>query len=80
MYELTVSTLMRILDEVAGTDERADLNRDVTDVSFEELGYDSLALLEASARIRQETGVDLGDKVALVETPRELLGLAGLPV
>ncbi|MGY3520326.1 acyl carrier protein [Micromonospora sp. PTRAS2] len=76
MAHLTIPMLLRILDEVAGADSRVDFDRDVTDVPFEELGYDSLALLEASARIRQETGIDLGDKVALVATPRELLGLA----
>ncbi|WBB58140.1 acyl carrier protein [Streptomyces sp. WMMC500] len=36
-----------------------DLNGDIADIAFDELGYDSLALLELSARIKQTLGVDI---------------------
>jgi act minimal PKS acyl carrier protein len=37
----------------------ADLDGDIADMDFEELGYDSLALLELSARIKQILGVEV---------------------
>lgn len=46
------------------------------DTSFTELGYDSLALMEAAVRIERDYGVRLADgDVAAVRTPRDLLNL-----
>ncbi|MFF9024890.1 acyl carrier protein [Streptomyces eurythermus] len=66
--------LKRILKEGAGTDEKVDLEGDVLDVDFEALGYESLAMLETSARIEREFGITLADET-LTETvtPRRLI-------
>lgn len=44
------------------------------DQPFDELGYDSLALLETHSRIKRDYGVPISeDDLGLVRTPRELV-------
>lgn len=46
------------------------------DTSFTELGYDSMALMEAAVRIEQDYGVRIADgDVAAARTPRDMLNL-----
>ncbi|HKS46584.1 MAG TPA: acyl carrier protein [Amycolatopsis sp.] len=74
--QLTLDDLRRVLLEGSGTDEDVDLGGDILDTTFEELGYDSLALLETAARISREYRIELDDDAATAEmTPRELLDL-----
>ncbi|GGR85878.1 MULTISPECIES: acyl carrier protein [Streptomyces] len=76
MAQLAIEDLRRILIACAGEDDSLDLTGDILDSSFEDLGYDSLALMESAARIKQEYGIDLSDDdIAEVETPRALLAL-----
>jgi act minimal PKS acyl carrier protein len=71
---LTLDDLRRILRECAGETDAADLDGDILDVEFENLGYDSLALLETAGQIGDEYGVELEDDIATsARTPRELL-------
>ncbi|HET7014169.1 MAG TPA: acyl carrier protein [Streptosporangiaceae bacterium] len=73
---ITLEVLTRTLQESAGTDENVELNGDVLDVDFTELGYDSLALLETASRLEQKHGIVLDDDAATsAKTPRELLEL-----
>ncbi|MFG2193322.1 acyl carrier protein [Streptomyces sp. NPDC048639] len=70
--DFTIDDLRRILREGAG--EEADLDGDIADVTFEELGYESLALLETGVRIGREYGIELEDATLTdVETPRQLV-------
>ncbi|MGC5031159.1 acyl carrier protein [Micromonospora sp. DT229] len=72
--QLTLTDLKQILREVAGADEGVDLEADILDTTFEDLGYDSLALLEAGSRIEREYAVRLDDStVTDATTPRALL-------
>ncbi|HEY3896171.1 MAG TPA: acyl carrier protein [Pseudonocardiaceae bacterium] len=72
--EVTIEDLKRILREAAGTGENVDLDGEVLDTDFDDLGYDSLALLETAARITREYGVTLDDEaVTSARTPRRLL-------
>lgn len=74
---ITLEVLAQALTESAGSDEHTELNDEVLDVDFDELGYDSLALLETAARLERDHGIELDDDAATsVKTPRELLGLA----
>jgi minimal PKS acyl carrier protein len=70
MAEFTVHDLKRLLREAAG---EADLDGDIGVLTFDELGYDSVSLLETSGLIRREYGVVIEDD-ALFEatTPGEL--------
>ncbi|MDJ1134990.1 acyl carrier protein [Streptomyces iconiensis] len=72
--EFTLSDLKKILHESAGTGEGVDLDADILDTGFEELGYESLALLETGGRIERDWGITLDD-TALTDaaTPRALI-------
>jgi act minimal PKS acyl carrier protein len=70
----TLDDLRRILREGAG--EAEGLAGEIEYVEFEDLGYESLALLETSSRINREYGVLLDDEaVAEATTPHALLSL-----
>ncbi|WP_035847283.1 acyl carrier protein [Kitasatospora azatica] len=74
MTEMSLSTLIALLVECAGEEEGVDLNGDILDVPFVELGYDSLAVLQTSGRIERDYGIQLSDDtVAEAYTPRLLL-------
>ncbi|GIG63097.1 actinorhodin polyketide synthase acyl carrier protein [Longispora fulva] len=76
MAEFQIDDLVRALRECAGVDESVDLSGDILDSSFEELGYDSLALFNTVSWIERERGRDLGDDVVTeARTPRMLLAL-----
>ncbi|WP_432020709.1 acyl carrier protein [Streptomyces sp. 1222.5] len=70
----TLDDLRRILLESAGAEEGVDLYGDIADTDFEELGYESLALLETGGRIEREFGVSLDDvNLSDITTPRALV-------
>ncbi|MFG1885539.1 acyl carrier protein [Micromonospora sp. NPDC049102] len=72
--QINLDDLRRILREAAGADEGTDLDAEILDHTFIELGYDSLALLETAGRIEREYHVALDDAVVVeAETPRALL-------
>lgn len=74
MRQFTIDDLKRILLEGAGADEAVDLHGDILDLSFDDLGYESLAMLETSSRIEREYGITLDDTaVTDAGTPRALL-------
>ncbi|TDC45180.1 acyl carrier protein [Actinomadura sp. KC345] len=77
MTELTTTRIMEIMSECAGESELpVPVESDLGDVTFEHLGYDSLALLETAGRIERDYGVRLDDdQVTEARTPRELLAL-----
>jgi act minimal PKS acyl carrier protein len=65
-----------MLRESAGEEEGVDLDGDVLDTPFIELGYDSLALLQVVGRIQRERGIEVPDDAVVdTESPRELLSL-----
>jgi minimal PKS acyl carrier protein len=74
MIKLTIEDLQRVLVECAGGDEAAKWTGDVSALNFDELGYDSLALMETATRLQLDYGVQLSeDEIFEVRTPRELL-------
>ena len=56
MNAFTLDDLRRILRACAGEAESIDLDGDIVDIPFDELGYDSLALLELASRVEREYG------------------------
>lgn len=73
-----LAELRRILRDNAGVEAGVDLDGEILDSSFEELGYDSIAVLETAARITQEYGTPIDDvTLTVATTPRELLALIG---
>lgn len=76
MPELTIVDVRRILRECAGEDDAVDLDGDIADTTFDDLGYDSLALLEMATVIERELSVTLDDDaVTDARTPRMFLTL-----
>ncbi|WP_395365316.1 phosphopantetheine-binding protein [Streptomyces sp. YH02] len=74
MSLMTFDDLKKILAECAGEDETTGLAADALDTPFTDLGYDSLALLEAAALAGQRFGAELTDEeVTSIVTPREFL-------
>ena len=72
----TLPDLITMLRESAGEEEGVDLDGDVLDTPFIELGYDSLALLQVVGRIQRERGIEVPDDAVVdTESPRELLAL-----
>jgi len=76
LKHLTLVEFVAVVRACAGDSDEYDLDGDILDVTFEELGYDSLALLEVSARLKQEHGVVLTDDEILgLSSPRAALEL-----
>jgi act minimal PKS acyl carrier protein len=74
--ELTIEDLKSILLTTAGADEAVDLDGDILDLTFEELGYDSVALLETCGWIEREHEIELEDStIEDAHTPRALLAV-----
>jgi act minimal PKS acyl carrier protein len=70
------SDLRRILHESAGTEQGVNLDEEILDTEFDDLGYDSIALMETAARITREYGVPVDDEaLTCATTPRLLLDL-----
>jgi act minimal PKS acyl carrier protein len=70
---MTIEDLCGILIDCAGDNADA-LPTDMVDVSFEELGYDSLVLIETSATLKRQYGVVIPDELLTESrTPAELL-------
>jgi act minimal PKS acyl carrier protein len=72
--KLTLDDVRSILRVSGGVEEGVDLDGDIIDITFEELGYDSLALLEASTNIERTFGVTLDDPTFRdAATPKALM-------
>ncbi|WP_156724686.1 acyl carrier protein [Streptomyces apocyni] len=73
---VTLADLTRMLRESAGEEEGVDLDGDVIDTPFIDLGYDSLALLQVIGQIQREYGIEIPDDAVVdAETPGALLAL-----
>jgi act minimal PKS acyl carrier protein len=73
MSTFTLDDLVAVLQACAGDAEPLDLDGDILDVPFSELGYDSLALLETLSQVEQRFGRRLEESVVQCETPRQFL-------
>lgn len=70
---LTLDDLREFM-ETCGTDAGVDLNADIKDVLFEELGFDSLAILHIASLVHHRTSVAIPDHLALeLKTPGAVL-------
>lgn len=78
---MSIDDLRGILIACAGGDEADTLPGDIVGVSFDELGYDSLALMETAATLKRDHGVVISDdQLAEVRTPAEMLLLINDPI
>jgi act minimal PKS acyl carrier protein len=71
MSQFTTEDFKRIVRVTVGVDDSVDLDGDILDTSFSELGYDSLAVLEIANKIKKEFGVAIPDEaIPDLATPR----------
>jgi act minimal PKS acyl carrier protein len=76
MTQLTFEDLMAVIRECAGESEAGGVGAEAQDTDFDDLGYDSLALMETAARLQRDYGVELPDETVVdIRTPRQLLDL-----
>jgi len=76
MSTLTLTELTGLLRSCAGSPEDVNLDGDILDRTFADLGYDSLALLEVFGQVKQRYGISLPDEAAQASgTPRQFLDL-----
>jgi len=70
---ITAEQMRRLIIACAGAPEQPVADAAFADTTFEDLGYESLALMESAAAIEREFGVSLSDEVLFAaKTPREL--------
>jgi act minimal PKS acyl carrier protein len=73
---LELTELTRILRECAGEEEHVDLDGDVLDLLFIDLGYDSLAVLQTTGYVERKFDVLLDEEaVDEADTPRRYLDM-----
>lgn len=74
MARMTLNDLRRVLAENAGEIDGVQLDENLLDVDFDEIGYDSLALMESASAITDEYRVQVPDEaLADLRTPRQFL-------
>lgn len=74
MSQFTIEDLKRVMRECAGEDESFGLDGEIDGVTFDQLGYDSLALLETASRVEREFGIALPDDLLVdIGTPAEFV-------
>jgi minimal PKS acyl carrier protein len=76
---MKLNELLAILAQSSGEQSLTDRGEEVLDDTFEELGLDSLALLETSTRLEREFQVTLSvEEVMNIKTPRMMLNRVNL--
>jgi act minimal PKS acyl carrier protein len=74
MAALTSPELRQMMRNGVGVEDGVDLDGDIDDTTFDELGYDSLAVLELAGRIGQVYGVMIPDeRLWELRTPRAVI-------
>lgn len=73
--QFTVMDLTRIMRASVGVDDSVDLDGDILDTLFTDLGYDSLAKLEIASKVGLELDIAISDEaVTDLETPGQFVG------
>jgi act minimal PKS acyl carrier protein len=79
MSQLTLDELRGIIRDCAGVADGVDVDGDIVDTPFDDLGYDSLAIFEFAAELERRYGLEISDgEVARLSCPRAALCLVNL--
>ncbi len=74
MPTFTETDIREIMAGVADEDVEVDLNGDILDVEFDELGFDSLAKLDIITSIQQDRHIAIpDDAIDGMRTPRDII-------
>jgi minimal PKS acyl carrier protein len=77
MATFTQADLVRCIREAAGEDEGLDLDGDIADMTFADMGYDSVAMVEVTLLVERELGIGLpeDDRTGKDATPKQFVEL-----
>ncbi|MEU6563705.1 acyl carrier protein [Nocardia nova] len=79
MSKFTIGDLTTFMRKAAGEDESVNLDGNIANVAFSDLGYDSLALLETASLVEAAYSVTIEeDKLVGLETPEEFVELVNV--
>ena len=68
----TLDDLRELMRACAGVGEDIDLDSTIDEIEFEDLGYDSLAVLEVASHVQRKFSVPMPDEcVDHMKTPRQ---------
>lgn len=74
MATLSLDELKGIMQSCAGADETVDLTPEGAETSFEELGFDSLAVIEVTTRLAQRFDIHIPDsETSTLDSPARLV-------
>ena len=74
MAAFTLTQLRDTMHETAGENDGVSFGGDIADTPFEELDFDSLAIMEIAARIKQEFGLVIPDtEIGNLKTPQVMV-------
>lgn len=67
----TIDDLRELIRSAVGIDDGVDLDGEIEDVPFADLGYDSLALIEMASHLKRTSGITIPDDAAAgLSSPR----------
>lgn len=74
MNLLTLDELRAIMRACVGDEPTAELDGEILDLTFSDLAFDSLAVLEVAARLQETYRIPVPDEaVEKMQTPRDVL-------
>ncbi|MGK5529502.1 phosphopantetheine-binding protein [Streptomyces sp. URMC 129] len=76
MATFTLADLVDYVRRAAGEDDEFDLDGDIGETTFVNLGYDSIAMVEVVVLVERELGIKLpGEGTGKDSTPKEFVEL-----
>ncbi|CAL9641762.1 acyl carrier protein [Streptomyces sp. enrichment culture] len=77
MATFTQADLVGYIRQAAGEDDAFDLDGDIAEITFSDLGYDSVAMVEITLLVERGLGISLpeDDRASKNATPKEFIGL-----
>ncbi|MEU1488174.1 phosphopantetheine-binding protein [Streptomyces sp. NPDC005752] len=76
MATFTHAELVDYVRRAAGEDDEVGLDGDIAEVTFADLGYDSVAMVEVTLLVERELGISLPEeKTGKDATPKEFVDL-----
>ncbi|MFF5924073.1 acyl carrier protein [Streptomyces flavochromogenes] len=77
MATFTQADLVGHIRQAAGEDEGFDLDGDIADITFADMGYDSVAMVEVTLQVERELGIGLpeDDRASKNSTPKQFVEL-----
>ncbi|MFJ2651557.1 acyl carrier protein [Streptomyces sp. NPDC087420] len=76
MATFTQADLVGYIRQAAGEDGEIDLDGDIAEIKFADMGYDSIAMVEVTLLAERELGINLPeDRTGKDATPKEFVEL-----